>query len=116
SNDSPALSASIGMPVLINLVHVVEPTEGIEPTTGGLQNRCSTVELRRHRARFYGLALADRWRTTSKSNSAPAVAAFSDATRPDIGKLTSWSTRLRVAPDTPSPSLPTTTASGPPRS
>src|SRR5207249_10799446 len=25
----------------------LEPTEGVEPTTGGLQNRCSTVELRR---------------------------------------------------------------------
>jgi hypothetical protein len=31
---------------------MLEPTEGVEPTTGGLQNRCSTVELRRRRARF----------------------------------------------------------------
>ena len=26
----------------------IEPTEGFEPTTYGLQNRCSTTELRRH--------------------------------------------------------------------
>jgi hypothetical protein len=33
----------------------MEPTEGIEPTTGGLQNRCSTVELRRRGAILRGL-------------------------------------------------------------
>ena len=34
------------------VLRLLEPTEGVEPTTGGLQNRCSTVELRRPGARF----------------------------------------------------------------
>jgi hypothetical protein len=28
----------------------MEPTVGLEPATGGLQNRCSAFELRRRRA------------------------------------------------------------------
>jgi hypothetical protein len=33
-------------------IYFVEPAVGIEPTTGGLQNRCSATELRWHRDRY----------------------------------------------------------------
>src|SRR5205823_5283175 len=51
--DTNTLPAALSAPCdVIRCVLELEPTEGVEPTTGGLQNRCSTVELRRPGRRF----------------------------------------------------------------
>ena len=61
-------------------------------------------------------ASASRWPGASNRSTDPATAALSEPIRPRIGIRTTRSQRRRTADPSPSPSLPTTRASGPRRS
>ena len=49
-SEGRALGRDVGAQLVDMRAQIVEPRVGVEPTTVGLQNRCSAIELPRRRA------------------------------------------------------------------